>query len=264
MLKYHLVPENNNPITNIIKKISDYFLSFVGVIEVVNEDEKLVIKYLNASFTSEVCMAGDVVEVKVFEDDSLTVNLLKNITASGGFRIFNTKRGYFLPNDPKLLEISSVGIKKEIFEILKNVKLTPLFQYRDTLIFFCLDKSGNVVITNRHYLDFLLSQKTSFKIGPHELFKVVATDIASFIALMDRGLIDLTFFKFKINKLPRDVLPQVTNFKLNKEKQKFEQQDTVDKLPTKNYLNIKIGTDYTYTIKNKKLFKIINVFVYYK
>lgn len=263
MLTYHLVPESNN-LNSILKKISDYFLSFVGDIEVVNENEKLVIKYLNASFTSDVSVLGGVIEVKVFEDDSLTINLLKNITASGGFRIFNTKGCYFLPNDPKLLEISGVGIKKEIYEILKKVELTPLFQYRDTLIFFCLDKSSNVVITNRHYLDFLTSTKTSFKVNTKELFKAVSPNIASFIALMDRGLINLTFQSFKIDKLPKDVLLQVTNFKLNKEKQKFEQQDTVDKLPTKNYLNIKIGTDYTYTIKSKKLFKIINVFVYYK
>ncbi len=201
--------------------------------------------------------------------------MIKNIASNSGFRIFNTIHGYFLPNDPKLMDISSIGIDKKIYEILKGENLTPLFQYRDSYIYFCLNKKKEVVLINRHYLEYVLTANDKHHMAS-ELSVVVSPDIATFIALFDRGLISLVFPKyqnsdtkvinlsgFNIEKLPKDTTTQVTNFRLDKEKQQFVQESTTDKITNDNYIAMKINQDYSYKLTEKKLHKIINISLFF-
>jgi hypothetical protein len=171
------------------------------------------------------------------------------------------------------MDISSIGIDKRIYAIFKKIKLTPLFQYRDSYIFFCLNEKKEVVLINRHYLEYLLTTY-SIKHLANELFVVVAPDIATFIALFDRGLVSLVFPKYQNNDtkvinlsgfdptLQGQTL-QVTNFRLDKEKQQFIQESTLDKIMDKNYIKLKIGQDYNYSFVNKKLTKTISISVFY-
>jgi hypothetical protein len=268
MHTYHLIPENKKQdLEKILKKISDYLLSFVGdIIVIKNEElriknyESITISYTNASFTARAEITDNKIILTTFDDDSVTINLIKNVASSGGFRIYNTK-GYFLPNDSKLMDTSAIGIDRKIFEIFKNASLTPLFQYQNTLIFFCLNKKGEVVMINRHYLEFLITNPQS-PISK-ELSKKVADNTSQFIAMFDRGLISLTFDTLDINKVGKDTVLQVTNFKLDNEKQRFIQTNTTDKIEDKNYLYLKIGQDYSYKLVDNKLYKLINIFVFY-
>lgn len=276
MITYHLVPDNEKQDLNLIlKKISDYLTSFTGDITVKFRGNKLlIISYPNASYTAECKIDDKKVVLNTFEDDSVTINLLKNVSSNSGFRIFNTK-GYFLPNDPKLMDVSSIGIKREVMDIFKEVNLIPLFQYRDSLIFFCINKKKEVCLINRHYLEFLLISSPQSLIS-NELFVEVSPDISTFIALFDRGLISLVFPKyqdsdtkitnlsgFNIDKLDKNTSLQVTNFRLDKEKQTFVQESTTEKIVNKNYLSLKVGQDYSYREIDKKLYKIINMSCFY-
>lgn len=276
MITYRLVTDNEKQNPNLIlKKINDYLTSFIGEINVKFIDENsLIINYANSSFNAECLIKSGKILLRTFEDDSITINLIKNISANSGFRIFNNK-GYFLPNDPKLLDVSSIGIKPEIMNIFHKIGLIPLFQYLDSLIFFVKDKKNKVYLVNRHYLNFLLNNSNE-KINKKELFVLVSADIATFIALFDRGLISLIFPKyqnsdikvtnlsgFDISKLASDVKLQVTNFRLDKEKQTFIQESTTEKIINKKYLALKIGQDYNYRIIAKKLYKIINISLFY-
>lgn len=277
MLGYHLIPDNKNKsLVGIVKKVSDYFISFTGDIEVKEVgDGQIEIKYSNTSYSAVLKTDDDKVILNTHEDDSITINLIKNIASNSGFRIFNTIHNYFLPNDPKLMDISSIGIDKKIYEIFKNADLTPLFQYSNSYIYFCLNEKKEVVLINRHYLEYILTANDRHDIAS-ELFVVVSPDIATFVALFDRGLISLVFPKyqngdtkvinlsgFDISKLPKDTTTQVTNFRLDKEKQQFIQESTTDKVTNDNYIAMKIGQDYNYEMVNNKLSKVINVSCFY-
>lgn len=276
MIQYHLIPERENQdLVTILKKISDYMISFTGDIGVRTiNDASIEISYPNTSFTAICEVSGKKITLETHEDDSVTINLIKNLSNNSGFRIYNTK-GYYLPNDPKIMDISSIGIKKEIWGIFKTAGLTPLFQYRDNLVFFCKDKKGMIHLINRHYLEFLMNNK-NLKIDKTELSTVVAKDISTFIALFDRGLISLVFPKYKnddvkvsnisgfdIDKMDKSTVFQVTNFKLNKDKQTFIQEGTTEKIMDKKYLALKINQDYSYKNVGNKNIKVINMSVFY-
>jgi len=272
MVTYHLIPDRSvKDLSIILSKISDYLNTFTGDITVkqLNESEIEII-YSSTSFSATAKVDGEKIILTTHEDDSVTINLIKNISNNSNFRIFNVK-GYFLPNDPKLMDISSVGIDKRIYDIFKKENLKPVFQYRDSLIFFCLNKKEEVVLINRHYLEYLVSTNHQSLITK-ELFVKIAPDITVFIALFDRGLISLVFPKyqnndtkiinlsgFDIQKLDDNSLLQVTNFKLDKDKQQFIQESTTDKIINKNYLALKINQDYSYKLIEKVLYKIINI-----
>lgn len=110
----------------------------------------------------------------------------------------------------------------------------------------------------------------------NELSVVVSPDIPTFIALFDRGLISLVFPKyqngdtkvinlsgFDISKLPKGTTTQVTNFRLDREKQQFIQESTTDKITNDNYIAMKINQDYSYKLTGKKLHKIINISLFF-
>jgi hypothetical protein len=277
MVTYHLIPDRSvKDLSMILSKISDYLNTFTGDIEIKEKrnedasDESIEIIYSSTSFSASAKVVGEKIILTTHEDDSITINLIKNISNNSNFRIFSVK-GYFLPNDPKLMDISSVGIDKRIYDIFKKENLKPVFQYRDSLIFFCLNKKEEVVLINRHYLEYLLVPNPH-TLTPSELSVVVSPNVSSFIALFDRGLISLVFPKyqnndtkiinlsgFDIQKLDDNSLLQVTNFKLDKDKQRFIQESTTDKIINKNYLALKINQDYSYKLIEKVLYKIINI-----
>lgn len=129
MLTYQLIPDNlNKSLVGIVKKISDYFISFTGDIETKEIGEgQIEIKYINTSYSAVLKTDDDKVILTTHEDDSITINLIKNIASNSGFRIFNTKHGYFLPNDPKLMDVSSIGIDKKYMKFLKARISLPFF-----------------------------------------------------------------------------------------------------------------------------------------
>jgi hypothetical protein len=272
MVTYHLIPDRSaKDLTIILKKISDYLNTFTGDITVKQQNEsEIEIIYSSTSFSATAKVDREKIILTTHEDDSITINLIKNISNNSNFRIFNVK-GYFLPNDPKLMDISSIGIDKKIFDIFKKENLKPVFQYRNSLIFFCLNKKEEVVLINRHYLEYLLTTNHEPLITK-ELFVKIAPEISTFISLFDRGLISLVFPKyqnndtkvinlsgFDIQNLDDNTLLQVTNFRLDKEKQQFIQESTTDKIVNKNYLALKINQDYSYKLIEKVLYKIINI-----
>lgn len=276
MVTYHLIPDRSaKDLTTILKKISDYLNTFTGDIIVKQQKEsEIEIIYSSTSFSATAKVDGEKIILATHEDDSVTINLIKNISNNSNFRVFNIN-GYFLPNDPKLMDISSIGLDKKIYTIFKKENLKPIFQYRDSFIFFCLNKMEEVVLINRHYLEYLLTTKDQDPIAV-ELFTKVADNISQFIALFDRGLISLVFPKyqnndtkvinlsgFDIQKLSDDSLLQVTNFRLDEDKQQFIQESTTDKIINKNYLALKINQDYSYKLIDKVLYKIINISCFY-
>lgn len=282
MNSYKIVTSPDS-IQSTVKKINDYLITFVGDIQTELSDNKLTIKYLNTSFISEIEIKDSQILLKTKSDDTITLSLLKNIASNSGFRIYNTK-GYFLVNDNKLLDISSSGIKRNIFTILKRNNLKPLFEYRDGLTYFAQDKLGAIYLINRHFLEYIINQNPK-KYSKTEFCVKVTDTIAEFVALFDRGLISLNFQKhlnndtkitnlsgFDIYHLDKDIKIKVTDFTLDVPKQSFIQQktETMDTKEVKkliesgSYLHIKVSQDYTYQMIDDKLFKIINLFLYLK
>ena len=276
MIQYYLKPtgkqENSK---NTFLKIIEYLMTFTGDIEVKKESEtSATIYYLGTPTTAEVILekTGQLT-VSISNDDNVTINLINNTAQSLGFRIYNSQINAYLPNDVNIYDLTTIKVDPSVKNVLNLYQLTPLFQYRGTLIFFCLNKKMEVVLVNRHYLEYLLKVNGQ-RLIVKELVTVVAPNLAIFIALFDRGLINLNFQAnlenknniinlsgFNLQKLPKNTKLNIINFKFDEENQSFVQTDTTDKIP-KKYLAMKIGQDYTYSIVGTKLTKILNCSVF--
>lgn len=276
MIQYYLRPtiKQENPL-NSFNKIIDYLISFTGDIEVNKESEtSAIIYYLGTPTTAHITLekTGQLT-VNISKDDNVTINLINNIAKNIGVRIYNPQINCYLPNDVNILDLTTIKPDLNIKNVLNLYQLTPLFQYRGALIFFCLNTKMEVVLINRHFLEFLL---TAYNLKPKasELSVVVSPDIATFVALFDRGLIKLNFQEnlkfdrniinlsgFNLQKLPKNTKLNIINFMFDEENQSFVQTDTADKIP-KKYLALKIGQDYTYSMVGTKLTKILNCSVF--
>ncbi len=222
-----------------LKRINDYFLTFLGEIEM----PKLAAKAKQIVLTCP-------------ESDNVSVPLIKNLH----LRIYNPRLKAFIPNDPNLLEVNQTN------PIFKQYQLAPIFRYNHSLVFFCQDKQGRTHLVNRQLLEYLNSHPTTPK--AKEFSVVVAANIARFIALIDRGLIPLNYYQYsKITNLSGIPLTPKTPtrlicFQLDEANQTFIQTDReLTKIP-KNYLAVKVNPDINYLKKANRLIPQLNVSVF--
>lgn len=287
MIRYHLVPDIRTQSLDVgLKKISDYLITFVGDIEVKPENPGAIkILYSGTSIISTLKTGNNQITLSCGEDDNLSLNLIKNVTKNIGYRIFNPLTLSYLTNDPNLLNLTTNQIDKNITKVFAKYHLIPLFQYRDSLVFFAQDKKEQIHLVNRHLLEYLInnSQKEKFK---ENFSVVVARDIGIFVALMDRGLIPISFYKyqdgqqkilnlsgFNIDKLQRNILVEQINFQLDAPKQEFTQSSSkfievkkgeslIKHLSLKNCLAIKIPQDVSFNKKGKSLIPKLTISVF--
>ena len=126
--------------------------------------------------------------------DNLSISLLKNIVAVIGYRIFNPQTQSYLVNDPNLMDLTTIKLGRKVSRIFKKYGLSPLFNYRNSLVYFARNKKdGTIHLINRHLLDYFANDKG--EITKQSGFSMkVAEDIGKFIALFDRGLIPTSFY----------------------------------------------------------------------
>src|SRR4030042_472407 len=298
MIRFNLV--RDNPVGDLagnLKKITDYLLTFVGDISLQSKDQgSVVINYIGTPVTAILKTDSDLTKRETTEsgqmtlscdkNDQLSVHLIKNITSRIGYRIFNTQTHSYLVNDPNILDLTTAPIDKRIIKIFKKYHLTPLFQFRDSLVFFAKDKSDNIHLINRHLLEHL--KNNSKAKSPHKEFSVkVADNIGHFVALFDRGLVPLSYYKcldndtkvinlsgFNIDKIARDIYIEPIYFDLDSSRQIFVQGNAppgilvkkglslLKTLKLKKYLAIKIGKDVNFVQKGKSLIPKLSVSIY--
>ncbi|PJC66317.1 hypothetical protein CO018_02515 [Candidatus Beckwithbacteria bacterium CG_4_9_14_0_2_um_filter_47_11] len=221
-----------------LKRINDYFLTFLGEIK----PPRLKIK---ANQIMVICP----------DNDSTSIPLIKNLH----LRIYNPRLKAFIPNDPNLLEVNQTN------PIFKQYCLTPVFRYRNSLVFFCRDKSGKIHLINRHLLEYLNSHPQTKKYQDFSV--IVAKNIAQFIAKIDRGLIPLDYYQYSaLLNFSGLKLSQATKrficFQFDPESQSFLQTSReLNQIP-KKYVAVKINPDIGYTPVKGKLKPYVNVSVY--
>ena len=298
MIRFNLV--RDNPVGDLagdLKKITDYLLTFVGDISLKSSDEgSVVINYIGTPVTATLKTDSDLRKRETTESgqmtlscdnkDQLSVHLIKNVTGRIGYRIFNTQTHSYLVNDPNILDLTTAPIETRINKIFKKYNLTPLFQYRDSLVFFAKNKSGSIHLVNRHILEHLRNN-TKVKSPKKEFSVVVASNIGSFVALFDRGLIPLSYYKcldndtkvinlsgFNIDKFAREIYVEPIYFNLDLPRQIFVQgnappgtlvkkgRSLIKIFKLKKYLAIKISQDVTFIQKGKSLIPKLSVSIY--
>lgn len=251
-----------------LKHIIDYLITFVGEIEVKTKTATSAnIVYSHLQLPSTLTLKRDHLVLSCQPDDTLSVGLIKNT----GLRIYNNQLKAFIPANPDLLDLSTITIDTDILKAFKQYQLIPLFQLKNSLLFFCRDKQGKIHLVNRHLLEYLKThpQKRSFQ---QEFSVVVAQNIGQFVALFDRGLIPLNFHQcfdqpFKmINrsgmKLTKKTAMRLICFRLDEAKQTFIQTgQELTQIP-KKYLAIKVNPDINYIVEKKRLVPQLNVSVF--
>lgn len=231
------------------KRITDYLLTFVGEVGLTKENEgSVIVSYvdtdlkarLNTTLNSKAqdSVISQQITLTCEKADNVSVNLLKNVTKTIGYRIFNPQTKSFLVIDPNLLDLTTVKVNAKLQKIFTAYKLTPLFQFQNAMVFYAKDTKGRIHLVNRHLLEFfledpeLISSENNFSV-------VVAPDIGRFVALFDRGLIPISYYEFinrqekvinqsgfDLEKLKQDIILDPIFFQLNLEKQSFDQIGT--------------------------------------
>src|SRR3989344_2982713 len=233
---------------NCLKKINDYLLTFPGDIEVKKgQNQSILVAYPGTKMIG--AMKINTKEKQIIltcaDNDNTTINLVKIAIKNLNLRIFNTKNKAFLVNDPNLLDLTTAAVDEKILQIFKQYRLTPLFQYNNSLVFFTRDKKGQIHLVNRHLLEHLRDHPGQ-KAKKTDFSRVVAENIGRFVALMDRGLIPINFYQPAGPKKPvlnQSGLPfspksamRLICFQLDETNQSFNQTgQELSKIP-KNYL----------------------------
>ena len=171
------------------------------------------------------------------KSDDITINLIRNVIKYTNCKIFNPLLNSFLTNDPNLVDLTTAKMDKNLKLFFKTISVKPLFQYKNSLNFFVMDKKNkNIYLVNRYLIEYFL-KLGRFDEKAKDLITKVADNINVFIALFDRGLINTDFYKtlfkkdrkiinlsgFDIKKLPRNILIIPIVFKLNKASQTFDE-----------------------------------------
>jgi len=288
---YEIVSSNPGVSTKtIFKKISDYLLTFVGDIELKNEQEEIIkIIYQQTGVFSVLLPQKS--QIIINPSDYLTLNLIRINANTNGYRIKNVCRNYFLPQDPNLLEIKKEELSKSLTDIFVKAEFVPVFRYNQSLVFYTTDKKGKIYITNRHLLEYLLNNPKQ-RFLTSELYQEVAGDIGLFIALSDRGLIPNSFYGHKfqeknlinlsglnIYKIYKNIILDIIYFSYNGRLQQFVQTDFADKpkgvrikkgeniikkLQKQKSIFVKFPHDITYKKEKNTLIPKINVSMFIK
>ena len=239
MLMINYIINTLRPVED-LKRINDYFLTFLGEIEM----PKLKIR------SKEIILTCP-------DNDSASIPLIKNLH----LRIFDCRLRAYLPNDPNLLAVD--GQTNPIFF---RYGLKPVFRYRNSLVFFCRDKTGRIHLINRHLLEYLNHHPDAPK--SKDFSVIVAKNIATFIALTDRGLIPLNYYQYSKNINLAGINPgpkidqRIICFQLDEPNQAFIQTDRELTAVPKKYLAVKVGPDVDYQLSKNKLIPRLNVSVY--
>lgn len=299
-IKYHLTNDRlaSTPLSD-FQKIIDYLLTYVGEIEVIKSgDGNATIHYVGTPLMATLKLNYDPgktdsvisnqITLTCEINDNVSVNLIKNATKNTGYRIFDPQTQSYLVNDPSLLSLTSLGIEPSLGKIFESYNLNPLFQLNNSLVFFAQDKKGKIHLVNRHLLEYKKYLSSSLPKKTKEEFSlIVAEDIGRFVALFDRGLIPITFYKamdeggklinlsgMNANVLTRDVIAEPIYFNLDLPQQTFVQGDSpqgikikkgqslVKALKLKNYLAVKVGPDVRFENNGEKLIPILSVSIF--
>ncbi|AKM79010.1 TPA: hypothetical protein DEQ95_00380 [Candidatus Beckwithbacteria bacterium] len=275
LVTYRLISTNSSVnLQKCLQKINDYLLTFTGEVEVKKgKNQTLLISYPETKMMAAMKINTRTKQIVLTcaANDNLTVNLVKIAVKNLRLRIYNTKTRAFLVNDPNLLDLTAARIDEKIVPIFKQYRLTPLFQYNNSLVFFAQDKRGQIHLVNRHLLEHLRDHPGQ-KAKKTEFSRVVAENIGRFVALMDRGLIPINFYqpagqkKLVINQSGLPFSPKsamrLICFQLDETNQSFNQTgQELSKIP-KNYLAIKINPDVNYIYRNKRLIPELKISVY--
>ena len=182
--------------------------------------------------------------------DGVSLNLLRGIVKSMGYRIYNPTLSSYSAVDPNLIDLTTTEIDAKIIKIFSDKKLVPIYRYINSLVFYAKDpKDGSIHLINSHLLSFLIDNKSIYP-KQKQFSTKVAEDIGTFIALLDRNLIPLDFYQhyhhpsniinlsgFDINKLEEDIRILPVYFRLDIQKQQFSQLNKAKFTPNPKNVN---------------------------
>lgn len=173
------------------------------------------------------------IEVRSSRVDHITVDLLKELAISFGFRIFSPDLGVYLPKNINLYSTFSGFLKPEVTEALTKRGYKPIFMRKNS--FTCYAQKDNdeaVHIVNGFLLEYF--SQTKVELASEEFSYKVASNLAEFVAKFDADLIPYNFYShykkslkiinlsdFDIDHIDRKVFVKPYVMELNHLKQGF-------------------------------------------
>jgi len=165
--------------------------------------------------------------------DNITINLLKDLGRSLGYRVFSNNLGIYLPSDPSLFDIYNGFVRPEVVQLVKDRGFTLLFTFRNGLTCYAKKNDSNEMhIINGYLLEYLVNNPAT-AVSPEFSYKVAET-LDDFSMRYEVGLIPISFYKyygksqkitnwgdFDIDTIDRKVFIKPYVFELNSVKQGF-------------------------------------------
>jgi len=193
---------------------------------------KSVLSIDNAPLVSDTSISGQIT-LTCEKNDSLSLNMLRNIVKNMGYRIFNPELGCYISNDSDLLDLTTFTTNSKITKIIADNGFKPLFNYRNSLIFFAKKAKDDSVYQINSHLLLHLAENAAAPFKEKDFYKKVAPDLGHFIALYDKGMVQGNFYSktgkivnqsgFNVNRLKRSVFVRPVFFRYSPEKQSFVQ-----------------------------------------
>src|SRR3989344_7595064 len=195
----------HSPLSLDLQKITDQLGTYAGDgIYLKREPDSLTISYENTPIKSVLQIKENSKHVDTVISnqmiltcervDNTSVNLLRNIIKNMGYRDFNPTLGCYNAADPDLLDLTTMRLDERIKKIISQNDYNPIFNYRNNLVYFAQPKGKLAIyqINSDLLLHIIEKGPTSSAGKPANFDKkdfavMVASDLAHFIALYDRG-----------------------------------------------------------------------------
>lgn len=173
------------------------------------------------------------VEVKSSRVDHITLDLLKQLARSFGFRIFSVNLGVYLPKNVNLYSTFSGFLKPEVTEALTRRGYKPVFMWKNSFTCYAQKENDEAIhIVNGFLLEYF--SQTKVELASEEFSYQVAGNLAEFVAKFDADLIPYNFYShykkslkiinlsdFDIEHIDRKVFVKPYVMELNHLKQGF-------------------------------------------
>lgn len=206
-------PTQEGDLTIIMNQLGTYAESYF---KLKKDDNSLTIDYNDSpmhsvlNFKPKPTLSDSVISSQMTltceKMDNTSVGLLKGIVKSMGYRIFNPSIEAFISVDPNLMDLTTIKLDEKIKRIFEIKKLEPVYQIINSLVFYAKDtKDGSIHLVNKHLIQSAIEVRIDIKKAKNFSVKI-APDISTFIALTDRGIAPIEFYKTLFNQKNKKLL----------------------------------------------------------
>ncbi len=173
--------------------------SKAGESHISHSDGKFVatLKQVTSSASAQFGNAATII-FQCDETDSFLLGEIRRYSEQLHYRLYDTRLECFLPQNPRLVDLSQFVFTDEAASAFRIANLTPLFRMPpsgDNPYYAKDNETGSIHIINFALMSYFIAYKVS-PVRTEELSYPVASTLSDFVSKMDAGLIPFSFYRY--------------------------------------------------------------------